>query len=61
MRKEPIKRALRTFFQAGSTYILAHIVADDFSSKEAVMALIVSTLAAGLAAVMNMDWNHVNY
>lgn len=57
--KETLKRALRTFLQTAIAYIAVNIAVVDFSEKEAaksaVIGLIVSSVAAGLAAVMNLE------
>lgn len=53
--REPIKRAIRTFIQAAASYVAVHIVANDFSSHEARMAFIISSIAAGIAAMMNLE------
>ncbi len=60
LKKEPIKRAVRTFGQAAVGYIVANLVVVDFSSgkdvvKSALIGLGVSALAAGLSAVMNLQ------
>lgn len=55
LSREPVKRAIRTFIQAAAGYIVVHIVSDDFSTHEARMAFIVSVIAAGIAAMMNLD------
>ena len=58
--KEMIKRAFRTFFQTAAGYIATNLVCaisgiTDFGVlKTAVIGLFVSSLAAGLAAVMNI-------
>lgn len=58
---ECIKRALRTFAEAAAAYLAAHIVlavstgGEDLSvMRTALMGLAVSSVAAGLAAVLNM-------
>jgi len=58
--KETIIRALRTFLQAAISYALVSLAAVDFSEdgeriKAVVFGLAVSSLAAGLAAVMNLE------
>ena len=58
--KETLHRALRTFLQTAISYIAVNIVVVDFSAekaalKSAVVGLIVSSLAAGLAAAMNLE------
>ena len=61
--KETLRRAARTFFQAALSYILINVAIIDFSSgrevvKSALIGLGVSALAAGLAAVMNIEYKH---
>lgn len=58
--KETWRRALRTFIQAVVAYIAANIFVVDFSAaadvwKSALVGVIVSALAAGMAAVMNLE------
>lgn len=58
--KETLKRALRTFLQAAIAYIVANLAVVDFSSgkeiaKSALIGLCVSAIAAGIAAVMNLQ------
>lgn len=58
--KESVRRALRTFAQAAIAYVLVNITLIDFTSgkeviKSAIIGLTVSALAAGFAAVMNME------
>ena len=60
LKKEPVKRAVRTFGQAAAGYIIANLAVVDFSSgkdvaKSALIGLGVSALAAGLSAVMNLQ------
>lgn len=57
--KETLKRALRTFLQTAIAYIAVNIAVIDFTEKKAaesaVIGLIISAVAAGLAAVMNLE------
>lgn len=59
--KETARRALRTFLQAFVSYIAVNIVAINFYEedtevlKSALIGLAISALAAGLAAVMNLE------
>lgn len=57
---EPVKRAIRTFIQATAGYIAVHIAVSDFESEHAIKALCAAAVAAGIAAVMNADINHIN-
>ncbi len=49
-----LKRAVRTFIQTAVGYIAVNVVTVDFSVKSAVVGFAVSTIAAGMAAVMNL-------
>lgn len=58
--KETLKRAGRTFIQAAIAYIGVNIAVVDFSSgkdvvKTSLIGLGVSAVAAGIAAVMNLE------
>lgn len=57
--KETVRRALRTFAQTAVAYLAVNIAVIDFTEtaavKSAVIGLIVSALAAGIAAVMNLE------
>ena len=60
LKKEPVKRAVRTFGQAATGYIITNLCVVDFSSgkdvaKSALIGLGVSAVAAGLSAVMNLQ------
>lgn len=59
-KREPVKRALRTFVQAFAGYIAVNFGADTLDSKTAVFGVIGAAVAAGISAVMNTDWNHMN-
>jgi hypothetical protein len=55
--REPVKRALRTFMQATAGYIAANIAVavTDMENNNAIKALFAAAVAAGIAAVMNME------
>ena len=58
--KETWRRALRTFLQAAVSYIAVNLCVVDFGSEgevltSALIGLGASALAAGIAAVMNME------
>lgn len=58
--KESLRRAFRTFLQTAISYIAVNICVVDFTAgadviKSALMGLIVSGVAAGIAALMNME------
>lgn len=57
LKREPVRRALRTFIQAACGYVVVNIAALDMDVKTAVRGFVVATIAAGLAAVMNMEDN----
>ena len=58
--KNTLIRAFRTFLQAALSYMLVNLAAADFSgdtdaAKTVLTGLLVSSVAAGLAAVMNLE------
>jgi 1,4-dihydroxy-2-naphthoate octaprenyltransferase len=55
--REPVKRALRTFMQTAAGYIAANIAVavTDMENNNAIKALFAAAVAAGIAAVMNME------
>lgn len=58
--KETWRRTLRTLLQVSISYIAANLFTVDFSAegeviKSALVGLLVSALAAGIAAVMNTE------
>ena len=58
--QETWRRALRTLIQTAVAYLAANICVVDFSAESevltsALIGLVVSALAAGLAAVMNLE------
>lgn len=60
-----IKRALRTFLQAFIAYIAVHITLVDFSDgkgavQSALLGLAVSSIAAGVSAVMNIKGDNTD-
>lgn len=55
LSKEPVKRALRTFVQAAASYIAVNVVTLDFTASNAVKGFIISAIAAGIAAAMNIE------
>ena len=54
-RREPVKRAIRTFIQAAAGYIAVNIGADTLTTKTAVLGFIASAVAAGISAAMNIE------
>lgn len=63
IKKEWLRRAIRTFVQAAVGYIVVVIPNIDFSDtsalKTALVGAGVSAVAAGISAVMNADINRV--
>lgn len=62
--KETAKRAGRTFLQAALSYFAVNIVVVDFSGgsdvvEAALQGLVISAIAAGIAAVMNREKTNV--
>lgn len=55
LKKEPVRRALRTFAQAAAGYVVVNVAALDLTVDNALRGLIISAIAAGIAAVMNME------
>lgn len=58
--REPVKRAIRTFVQTAAGSILANLAAGNFSTddtaiKSTLISLGASAVAAGVAAVMNLN------
>lgn len=58
--KETFKRAVRTFCQTAIGYIAVNVTLIDFGSgkeviESAIAGLIVSAIASGLSAVMNLE------
>lgn len=58
--KETWRRVLRTFWQAFFASVVGTMALVDFSDKDALMrsivfAVVVPALAAGLAAIMNLE------
>lgn len=54
LKKECVRRALRTFLQTAVGYIAVNIAATDLSVRSAVTGLMISAISAGLAAAMNL-------
>ncbi len=58
--KNTFVRALRTFLQAAVSYMLVNLAAADFTddtdmAKTVLIGITVSAVAAGFAAVMNLE------
>ena len=59
LKKNCVKRALRTFFQTAIGYLAVNAAVVDFSAdkaalKSCLVGLGVSAVSAGIAAVMNL-------
>lgn len=54
-KREPVRRAIRTFMQAAAGYIAVNVAALELDTKNAVIGFIAATVAAGIAAVMNIE------
>ncbi|MGN1086835.1 MAG: hypothetical protein ACI4Q5_07350 [Porcipelethomonas sp.] len=62
LKKNCVRRALRTFLQTAAGYIAVNIAVVDFSAdgqavKAAVTGLCISAVSAGIAAAMNLKEN----
>ena len=57
LKKNCVKRAIRTFLQTAVGYIAVNIASTDLTVKSAVLGLAVSAVSAGMAAVMNLKEN----
>ena len=55
IKKEWLRRAVRTFIQTAAGYISVNIVTTDLTVKSAVLGLAVSAVSAGIAAMMNLE------
>ena len=58
--KNTAKRALRTFIQAFISFIVVNytmidVTGDRSAIKQAVIGLLISAVAAGISAVMNLE------
>lgn len=60
LKREPVRRAIRTFIQAAAGYIVVNVMTTDFETKNAVFAFGAAAIAAGIAAVMNRGENGEN-
>ena len=59
LKKNCVRRAIRTFFQTAIGYLAVNIAVVDFSAdraalKSCLVGLGVSAISAGIAAVMNL-------
>lgn len=54
-KREPVKRAIRTFVQAAAGYIAVNVGAETFNTRSAILGFMAATVAAGMAAAMNLE------
>ena len=64
-KKDCIERVLKTFIQSALAYITVNLALVDFSDdgeavKSALTGLAVAALAAGISAVMNIEYKEDN-
>ena len=63
IKKEWLRRAIRTFVQAAVGYAVLVVPNIDFTDTSALKTTLIgvgaSAIAAGISAVMNADINHV--
>lgn len=52
-KKDKVERALKTFIEAFASYIAINIMSTDFSSTEAIKAIIVGAIASALSVLIN--------
>lgn len=57
LKKEPVRRAIRTFVQAAAGCIAGNITVAimDVEHEKAIIAVIATAVATGIAAVMNIE------
>ena len=59
--KDVVVRALKTFIQAAISYVCTISFIDiDWSDNTVVAGVILAALAAGISALMNIDWEAVS-
>ena len=58
LKREPVRRSIRTFVQAVAGYVVVNVASLDISATNALKGFIVAAIAAGIAAVMNRDGEH---
>ena len=61
--KEWLRRAIRTYIQAAVGYVAMVVPNIDYSDtsvlKTTLIGVGLSAVSAGIAAIMNADWNHI--
>ena len=55
LSKEPIRRAIRTFIQAAAGFVAVNVATLDITAENAIKGLIISAIAAVIAAAMNIE------
>ena len=59
--KDVVVRALKTFIQAAISYVCTISFIDiDWSDNTVVGGVILAALAAGISALMNIDWDAIS-
>ena len=59
--RDVVVRALKTFIQAAISYVCTISFIDiDWSDNTVVGGVILAALAAGISALMNIDWDAVS-
>ena len=53
LKMDKVERALKTFIEAFASYIAINIMATDFSSGEAIKAILVGAVASALSVLIN--------
>lgn len=53
LKKDKVERALKTFVEAFASYIAINVMTADFSSVEAIKALVVGAVASALSVLIN--------
>lgn len=53
LKKDKVERALKTFIEAFASYIAINIMTTDFTSAEAIKAVIVGAIASALSVLIN--------
>ena len=54
-KREPVRRAIRTFIQAAAGYITVNVMTTELETKHAFISFGAAAIAAGIAAVMNIE------
>ena len=58
--KDIIIRAAKTFIQAALSYVCTmNFIDTDYTNRKLLVGLLLSAGAAGISAIMNIDWTKV--